>query len=421
MLANQINERIDFSDASTLLGVEALGLTELNLTNFRNYEHLGLKINQGLVVLTGENGSGKTNVLEAISYLVAGRGLRSAKLSDVAKKTIEEEKEFSEYSPNVIDFANPYKWIVNAKVSKQGDDITIGTGIESLNEYQNRVYDKRIVKINGEKVSNQSDLDNYMSLVWLTPQMDKLFRTSGTQARRNFLDRLVSAFDALHSKRIANYEHSYKQWLMLTGEGNLDDAWLSSLEEQMAEFGIAVAAARIEMVNRLNRFIEAEDAKDFPNVIIELNGYIETQLLKKAAIDVEEDFKNYLKHNRKNIQIKRIATIDGINKTDFRVRHKKKNMDAELCSTGEQKALLISIILAHAKSISLDRGYAPILLLDEIAAHLDNVKLNALFDKLYDLKVQAFMTGTDVKQFEYLKNRAQFFNVSDSIITETKV
>ncbi len=417
MLASQLNNAMNLDQSSSLLEVDEIGISELNLTNFRNYESLHLKTNQGLVVLTGENGSGKTNVLEAISYLIAGRGLRSAKLSDVARKTAN-DSEMDEYSNNIIDFANPYKWIVNAKILKQGDEVTIGTGIEANQEYQNRVYDKRIVKINGEKVSNQSDLDNYMSLVWLTPQMDKLFRSSGTQARRNFLDRLVSAFDALHSKRIANYEHAYKQWVMLTSEGNLDDSWLSSLEEQMAEFGVAVGAARIEMVNRLNRFIEMEDDEYFPNVVIELNGYIESQLLRLAAVDVEEEFKNYLKHNRKNMQFKKMASIDGINKSDFRVRYKKKNMDAELCSTGEQKALLISIILAHAKSISLDRGYSVVLLLDEIAAHLDNIKLNALFDKLYDLRVQAFMTGTDISQFEYLKNKAQFLNVENSKINE---
>lgn len=208
--------------------------------------------------------------------------------------------------------------------------------------------------------------------------MDRLFR-GGSQPRRSFLDRLVYAFDVEHAKRTANFEHLYKEWYQLLKSGNANDGWLSSLEENMAGTGVAIAAARRELIAKLNKFIEHEPDDVFPNVMLELDGTIEQLLDTMPAIDVEDYYIQKLKSQRRNVLYN--DNVDGVNRTDFKVYYKKKRMPAELCSTGEQKSLLISIILAQTKCQTLDKGFAPVLLLDEVVAHLDDLKREALLEK----------------------------------------
>lgn len=390
--------------------VEKSGVIRLTLTDFRNYPFLRIEAPLKPVIVTGENGAGKTNILEAISFLTPGRGLRGARLADI--KRITPALVTSEYQPTEI--ANT-SWAVSATVQQGEDEIDIGTAAEkSVRETSDddvKSFERRIVKINNQKVSSQAELGAYFSAVWLTPQMDRLFR-GGSQPRRSFLDRLVYAFDLEHAKRTASFEHLYREWYQLLKSGRHDNTWLSSLEEQMAGLGVAIAAARREQIAKLNSFIEHEPDDIFPNVSMELDGKIEKLLDKMPAVEVEDAYMQMLKSQRKNVLYN--DTVDGINRTDFKVYYKKKRMPAELCSTGEQKSLLISIILAQSKCQTLHQGFAPVLLLDEVAAHLDDVKREALLEKLRELQVQAWITSTDPELFSSLNGEALFLNVKNN-------
>lgn len=394
---------------------EKSGVLRLTLTDFRNYPFLRINAHCAPVVITGENGSGKTNILEAISFLTPGRGLRGARLADI--KRITPALITDEYSPTEI--AN-FSWAVSATVQKGNEEIEIGTAAEkSMRETadESRSFERRIVKIDGNKVSSQAELGKYISANWITPQMDRLFR-GGSQPRRSFLDRLVYAFDIEHARRTANFEHWYKEWYQLLKAGNTDNNWIKSLEENMAATGVAIAAARREQIAKLNRFIESEPDDIFPNVMLELDGTIEQMLDKMPAIEVEDYYQNLLKKQRRNIIYN--DSVDGVNRTDFKVYYKKKHMPAELCSTGEQKSLLISIILAQSKCQTLHQGFAPVLLLDEVAAHLDDKKRDALLQKIVSLKSQAWITATCPAPFAKLQDDALFLTVRNNQISPTK-
>ena len=389
---------------------EKSGVMRLTLTDFRNYAYLRINAHMGPIVITGENGTGKTNILEAISFLTPGRGLRGARLADI--KRIAPALISDEYQPTVISNAC---WAVSALVNKADEEVEIGTAVEKsfreISDDESKSFERRIVKIDGQKVSSQSELGKYLSAIWITPQMDRLFR-GGSQPRRSFLDRLVYAFDVEHAKRTANFEHMYKEWYQLLKSGHNDDNWLLSLEEGMSALGVAIAAARREQIAKLNTFIEHEPDDVFPNVRLEREGTIEKLLNKLPALEVEDFYRELLKKQRRNILYN--DNIDGINRTDFKVYYRKKGMPAELCSTGEQKSLLISIILAQTKCQTLDKGFSPVLLLDEVVAHLDDIKREALLEKIRDLGLQAWITSTDPTLFSSLKNDAMFLEVKNN-------
>lgn len=381
------------------------GVKRLTLTDFRNYKSLRIESEIAPIIITGENGSGKTNILEAISFLTPGRGLRGARLADIGRIRSADE-----------DIAAAQAWTVAADILKNDEEHTIGTTLKSFSKEDDdeetlRSYDRRIVKIDQQKMTQQTELGKYISAIWVTPQMDRLF-LGGTQPRRSFLDRLVYAFDLEHAKRTANFEHLYRQWTTLIKSGCRDNLWLESIETDMASLGVAIAAARREQIARLNTFIENEPDDVFPNVRLELDGTIERMLDLSPALQVEDFYTANLAKQRKNVLYN--DYIDGINRTDFKVYFQKKGMPAELCSTGEQKALLVSIILAQTKCQILGKGFAPILLLDEVTTHLDNQKRDALLDKIRALHLQAWITSTEPQNFEILRNDAQFFRLADS-------
>lgn len=381
---------------------EKSGVTRLTLTNFRNYDFLRLEFDIGPIVITGENGTGKTNLLEAVSFLTPGRGLRSAKAADIARITTD-----------VLPKQN-YLWAVSANIVKNDEDFTISTAVQqSQKDYGDdlRVFDRRMVQIDGQKASTQAELGKYISAVWVTPQMDRIF-LGGPQPRRSFLDRIVYAFDLEHAKRTAVFEHLYKEWYRLIKSGVKDNVWLLSLEQQMSAVGVSIAAARREVVARLNTFITKEPDDVFPDLRLALDGSIEQMLDTKAAVDVEDFYRDSLFKSRRNVFTN--ETIDGVNRTDFKVFYQQKNMPAELCSTGEQKSLLVSIILSQTKCQILDKGFAPVLLLDEVTTHLDRFKRDALLSKVRDLQIQALMTSTDKSAFHSLKNQAQFFETGNN-------
>lgn len=388
------------------------GVLRLTLSDFRNYAHLRISSELSPIVITGENGSGKTNILEAISFLTPGRGLRGAKLADIKR-----------ISPALIDddyIPSNASWAVSATISRNGEEFELGTAVENFlreDSDESEIYNKRIVKIDGQKSSVQAELGNYFSAIWLTPQMDRLFR-GGAQPRRSFLDRLVYTFDNDHAKRTAVFEGLYKQWYQLikNSNGKVDKLWLEGIEENMATMGVAIAAARREQIARLNAFIENEPDDVFPNVELELDGIIEKMLATLPAVDVEDFYMQKLASERSKVLYN--ENVDGVNRADFKVFYKKKNMPAELCSTGEQKSLLISIILAQTKCQILYQGFSPVLLLDEVAAHLDDFKREALLSKIADLNLQAWITSTNSDLFDSLKNRAQFFEIKNNSLLQ---
>ncbi len=376
------------------------GILDLRLTQFRSYESVRLQLSDSFepVVLTGHNGAGKTNILEAISFLTPGRGLRSAKLSDVARR---EECDLDK-NINVL----PSRWSVSAQIQTLTDRITLGTGTVDGS-------DRRQVRIDGKNVSKQSELGQFFRCLWLTPAQDRLF-CGDPVSRRRFLDRLVQAFDGQHANRLSDYNTAFKQWSCLLREGRFDTVWLEALEQQMVETGVAIAASRLDVVGRVSKYLSVSEDPLFPTAEIQLTGVVEQSLLSKPAIEVEDDFFDRLRRSRKSFS--EGGSLTGPHTSDFIVIHKQKNRDASLCSTGEQKALLISIILAEMRAQLQEQGLCPLLLLDEVSAHLDSHRRNTLFDILCDRPTQIWMTGTDKESFNHLTNRAIFYTIKESEI-----
>jgi DNA replication and repair protein RecF len=370
-------------------------VSRLSLGNFRNYASLTLDLAPGAVILSGENGAGKTNLLEALSFLTPGRGLRRANLDEVAR----------------IGSAG---FAINATVEGPFGDVSIGTGTAANTETETG----RKVRINGAPARSADDMLEWLRVIWLTPAMDALF-TGPAGERRRFLDRLVLAIDPAHGRRAADYEKAMRGRNRLLGEDRSDPAWLDAIETQMAETGIAMAAARAEMVRLLARMIERQpDNSPFPKAEIALDGDFDNRIATMAAVDLEEEFRLALRAGRHRDRAAGRA-LEGPHRSDLLVRHQPKQMPAASCSTGEQKALLIGLILSHARLTGELSGMAPILLLDEIAAHLDPDRRTALFSLLEELGSQHFLTGTEPSLFRSLEGRGQFFTVSEGRVTAT--
>jgi DNA replication and repair protein RecF len=360
-----------------------LAVTQLRLSNFRSYATGALALSGAPVVLAGPNGAGKTNILDAISLLSPGRGLRGAKLSEHVRK-----------GPASSDGA---LWAVAATVARGGTEYEIGTGL-TLGPNGG---EKRHVRLNGVEARGSADLGDIVQMIWLTPAMDRLFIESAS-GRRKFLDRLVLGFDAGHARAATRYETAMRERARLLKFGPRDPAWLDGLEAEMAEAGAAMAEARRKTVARLNGALE-ERIGAFPAAQLALD-----------ADDTDETLRERLARARiRDAEAGR--TTAGPHLVDLAVRHTQKRTDARECSTGEQKALLISIVLADARELSRARsGLSPLLLLDEIAAHLDATRRAALFDEVLELGAQAWMTGTDMEMFAPLRGKAQLFEVADS-------
>ncbi|MCO5155769.1 MAG: DNA replication/repair protein RecF [Aquamicrobium sp.] len=369
-------------------------VARLSLADFRNYSSLALDFAPGAVVLTGDNGAGKTNLLEAISFLSPGRGLRRAVLEDVAR------------AGATGGFA------VHARLEGAFGEVEIGTG--TFGEPGEAAGRK--VRINGVAVRSADEMLDFVRVMWLTPSMDALF-TGPAAERRRFIDRLVLAIDPAHGRRALDYEKAMRGRNRLLADNVRDDAWFEAIETQMAETGAAIAAARVEIVRLLGVMIERLPGDGpFPQADVALSGTLEEMLPGMAAVDAEEAFRRALADNRGRDRAAG-RTLDGPHRSDLLVRHRPKDMAAELCSTGEQKALLTGLVLSHARLVAELSGAAPILLLDEIAAHLDAGRRAALFSILDDLGCQAFMTGTDPELFSSIRGTAQFLTVSGGQVT----
>ncbi|POF33962.1 DNA replication/repair protein RecF [Roseibium marinum] len=362
-------------------------LTRLSLTGFRNYATLALPLGAKLIALVGPNGAGKTNILEAISFLTAGRGLRRAALGDIAR------------------LGGDGSWSVAASVLLDGMETRIGTGLVAGTT-------GRKVRIDGAEVRGSESLLDYMRVLWLVPAMDGLFTGPGSD-RRRFLDRLTLAIDPSHGRRVGDFETALRQRNRLLDQGG-SDSFLGALEQQVAELGTAVSIARGETVGLLGRMIsgQAGEALPFPHASVALEGAFEAETIGLRAADREDVYRRMLREGRARDRAAG-RTLNGPHLSDLKVLHAAKNMPAAQSSTGEQKALLIGLILAHAELTAKLSGMTPVLLLDEVAAHLDPDRREALFVKLNSLGVQVFMTGTDEALFEALPREAEIFEIRE--------
>jgi DNA replication and repair protein RecF len=361
----------------------------LTLTHFRNYRAASLQTRSDMVVLAGPNGAGKTNCIEAISFLSPGRGLRRANLEDVA------------------DNQGDGSWAVSAEVEGALGLATLGTGIDAP------VADSSVsrrCRIDREPVASATMFGDHLRMVWLTPTMDGLFLGPASE-RRRFFDRLVLAIDSEHSARVSALDRSLRSRNRLLEVRNYDDHWCDAIERETAELAVAVAALRGQTAMRLAAMLRSRGAASaFPSAEIALDGWMENALMTQPATAVEDRYRQILRENRARDAIAG-RTLDGPHLTDLQVVYAPKNMPAREASTGEQKALLIGLVLAHAGLVAEMTGITPLLLLDEVVAHLDPGRRVALFGELAKLGAQVWMTGADPAAFANIGASADIFGV----------
>ncbi len=372
-------------------------LRRLSLTGFRSYHAAKLELDRaGPVVLTGPNGAGKTNLIEAISMLAPGRGLHRATLDELA---------FSEGDGS---------WAVSAEIEGMLGLATLGTGIEP--PAGDDTIHSRKCRIDREPVSSAAAFADHLRIIWLTPSMDPLF-VGPAADRRRFLDRLVLAVDAQHSSRVSALERSLRSRNRLLEDQRSDPQWLDAIEHETAEVAVAVSAARYETVNRLAGALETarEEAPAFAMPRIALTGWMENQWPLSTAREIEDRYRDLLRANRGQ-DAAAGRTLEGPHRADLEVVHAGKGIAAADASTGEQKAMLIRLMLAHAHLIKDMTGYAPVMLLDEVVAHLDPLRRGALYDALAALGTQVWMTGADPAAFADIADRAQWFDVAPGAV-----
>jgi DNA replication and repair protein RecF len=388
-------------DAASGAAPAILAVRQLRLTDFRNYRQLRLDCDLTPVVLVGANGAGKTNLLEALSFLAPGRGLRRARLDEVCRRSRSDE-------------ADAGTWAVAATLDTPEGRVSIGTGLEPGRSEGSLL--RRVVRIDGRPAASQAALGLHVAAVWLTPQLDRLF-LDGASDRRRFVDRLVTALHPEHAGDVAAYENALRQRSRLLGEGNRDPHWFTALEDTMARHGVALAANRADTVQRLDAAARL-GVGPFPRAALAMAGEIDGWIAGMAALDAEDRLRDALAASRLR-DAEAGTTSMGPHRSDLAVRHLDLDLPAAEGSTGQQKALLVSIALAHARLVALSRGRPPLLLLDEIAAHLDSERREALFDEVLALGAQSWMTGTDTGLFKPLGGRAQLLRVADGSIAAT--
>ncbi len=367
-------------------------IRRLTLTEFRNYAALRLDTDARLVALAGSNGAGKTNILEAISLLSSGRGLRGATFDELARQ------------------GGAGNWAIAAEVDTDGGPVSLGTGWSGQSETGDGAG--RLVVIDGEAQKGSGALGDHLRILWLTPAMDRVFAGPASD-RRRFLDRMVQASDPEHGSRIAVFEKLMRERNLLIDERHPDPAWLSSLEAHMAEAAVAISAARLVGLEALQAHIgKAREASSFPWAEATVEGEIEALVSAMPAVQVEDEYRKILRDSR---SLDRAAgrTLRGPHRSDFAVVHGPKQMAAGQCSTGEQKALLIGLVLAQARAVREVSGITPLLLLDEVAAHLDRARRKSLLEALAALGGQSWMTGTDVQLFDGIGPQGAVFLVED--------
>jgi len=372
-----------------------LRLTRLTLTDFRNFETLAWGPATRITVLTGPNGAGKTNLLEAVSLLSPGRGLRRARIAELARA------------------GGPGRWAVAARLSLGGENVAIGTGTAG-----DGPADRRVFRLDGAEPRTQAEVAARLAVVWLTPQMDTLFQESAS-GRRRFLDRLVWALEPAHAHEASAHDTAMagRNRLLAGGrssQGGADPAWLAGLEAGMARHAVALAAGRAAFIARLNAAPLPDDA--FPRSRLILIDPIAERLASVPALAAEEWLRAQLAARRHADAAAGGASL-GAHRADLRIEDAATGLAAASASTGQQKAMLLGIVLAHAALIAQARGFAPILLLDEPLVHLDAGRRHALFAALAALPAQALLTGTDPEVFAPLRGEAEFVALSGGVLS----
>jgi DNA replication and repair protein RecF len=383
-------------------GTGRIWISKLTLTDFRNYRSATLEPAPAPVVLAGSNGAGKTNCLEAISLLTAGRGLRSLPFSELARR------------------GGAGGWAVAANLVAGSEAIQIGTGVQLPPGGVLGARSPRIVRIDGALAKGSGALAR-IRIVWLTPAMDSLF-TGAASERRRFLDRLVLSLDPAYAGVAAAFDRAMRQRNKAL-EALSPPQLLDAIEAQMADAAIEIAALRTSAIESLASEIAQERGRSpdtaFPWAGLTLTGHLENQIGDTPASEIRNGYARLLACSRERDRSAG-RTLAGPHRSGLEVAHGPKNMPAKTCSTGEQKALLIGLVLAQARLVkSVSRGIAPLILLDEIAAHLDISRRMALFSSIASLNAQVWMTGTDLAAFEPLREvpDAQFFVVSNGTFT----
>ncbi|MGD0634464.1 MAG: DNA replication/repair protein RecF [Beijerinckiaceae bacterium] len=375
-----------------------VAIRRLVLADFRSYAALDLLVHRQMVIVTGENGSGKTNLLEAISLLSQGRGLRRAELAACARA------------------GGSGGFAISAELETASGMIQFGTGYEPGVGGQPAT---RRYRVDREPVGSARAFATHLRMVWLTPAMDSLFNGPPGD-RRRFLDRLVLAVDAGHGTRVAALERALRQRNRVLEDGpRADRAWLEAIEREVAELAVAVAAARTETVARLGQLIaeRRDEASPFPWADVRIEGDVEKLCATYSALEAEDRYRAMLRDNRAR-DASAGRTLNGPQASDLLVRHGPKNIEAGLCSTGEQKALLTGLVIAHARLVAALSGLAPLILLDEITAHFDSARRLALFETLAEMPAQVWMTGADVTAFAPALDRAQVLRVEPGRVIE---
>jgi DNA replication and repair protein RecF len=372
--------------------VTSTALTRLALTDFRSYATAELELDGRPVWLAGPNGAGKTNLLEAVSFLIPGRGLRGSSLAEVGRRMPGE--------------AAGRAWAVSVVIRADGEETRLGTGVEQAGAA------RRVVRVEGEPAP-PGRLAEHIRQVWLTPAQDRLF-LEGAADRRRFFDRLVFAAEPAHAAHVQAYEKAMRERMRLLTDGPPDPAWLDALEARLAEAGTLMAEARARTLAALAAEIATRGERPFPQARLSLTGDWERMAGEGAEFaDIEARLARALAAARDRDAAAGRA-LTGPHRGDLSVIHAEKDRAAGECSTGEQKALILNLVLAQAARLARAAAPSPILLLDEVAAHLDARRRAALFDEIEALGLQAFLTGTDEMLFDGLAGRAQGFRVEGS-------
>lgn len=370
----------------------AISVQQLTLFNFRNYGDLRLVLDDVPVVLTGPNGAGKTNILEAVSLLVPGRGMCHAWPAEWQNQR------------------SSAPWAVATKLQTSDGETMIGTGRDPRDPEN----DRRIVQIDGREVRTQQKLAEHVVMAWVTPDIDRVL-VEGPSARRKLIDRMAFSFDPSHSGRVHRYEKAMRERMRLLRDGVQDNNWFAALEDEMATSGVAIAAARNQLIDQLRDAI-TQTQSVFPRAGLALIGFAEEKLADSPALLVEDQLRAALAGARTE-DAQRGSSSVGPHRSDLDVTHIARHCPAKLCSTGEQKALLVAMMLAYVRMIAKVREMKPLFLLDDITAHLDQRRRDALFEEIEVLGVQAWMTGTDSASFSSCLSNAQHFSVEDSVVT----